>query len=163
MGRVAGPFSEKPFGDKCKCSPLAIREKQVPGHYCLLHNLSYPYDKSSVNFNIPKEESTVHYSTIAEAIAVIRKLGKNCYIAKSDISDCFCLILLSPEIYHLMGFTWNEQWYDCCLPMGCSSSCCLFSIFIDAIVHILKERFGALYVINFWMISFSLVSPEKNV
>ncbi len=53
-GRVAGPFSEKPFGDKFKSSPLAIREKQVPGHYSLLHNLSYPYDKTSVNFNIPK-------------------------------------------------------------------------------------------------------------
>ncbi len=26
-GRIAGPFTEKSFGDKFKCSPLAIREK----------------------------------------------------------------------------------------------------------------------------------------
>ncbi len=64
-GRAAGRFSEKHFGDKLNCYLLAIREKQVTGHYRLLHNLSYPYDKSSVNFNIPKEKSTVHYSTIA--------------------------------------------------------------------------------------------------
>ena len=110
---------------------------------------SFPYDKRSVNFNIPKEEATVQYSTIKEAIEIIRKLGKNCYLAKSDISDAFRLLPLHPEVYHLMGFTWDSQWFhDKFLPMGCSSSCRLFSTFTDAIVHILRKRWCDLYSKN---------------
>ncbi len=126
-GRIAGPFRKKLFGDKFKCSPLAIREKTTPGQYRLLHNLSYPYDKNSVNYNIPKEEATVQYECISDAVEIIRKLGRNCYMAKSDISEAFRLLPLNPDIYHLMGFTWEEMWYyDKCLPMrvaalvGCS-------------------------------------------
>ncbi len=84
MGRIAGPFRDKPFRGKFKCSPLAIREKEMPGQYCLLHDLSYPY-----------------------------------------------------------LFSWENKWYyDRCFPMGCSSSCRLFSGFTDAIAYILMVRYG---------------------
>ena len=48
LDRIAGPFPYPPF-DNFKCSPLALREKSTPGKFRLLHNLSYPYDLSSVN------------------------------------------------------------------------------------------------------------------
>lgn len=142
-GRIAGPFSEKPFKGKFKCFPLSIREKSTPGKYRLLHNLSYPYDESSVNSNIAKSDSTVQYITIRDIMAACRKAGHKGYIAKADISDAFRLIPLNPNIYHLMGFQWDDQWYyDKCLPMGCSSSCKIFSTFTDAILFILREKFG---------------------
>ncbi len=67
-GRIAGPFREKHFGDKFKCSPLSIWEKTTRGQYRLLHNISYSYDKNSVNNNIPKEEITVQYECISDAV-----------------------------------------------------------------------------------------------
>ncbi len=92
-----------------------------------MHNLSYPYDKNSMNYNTPKEDATVQYERISDAVEIIRKLGRNCYMAKCDISEAFRLLLLNTDIYHLMGFTWEKMWYyDKCLPMGCSSSCGLF-------------------------------------
>ncbi len=53
-GRIAGPFTEVPF-KIFKSSALSLREKSTPGQFRLLHNLSYPYDGKSVNFNIPKQ------------------------------------------------------------------------------------------------------------
>ncbi len=44
------------------------------------------------------------------------------------------------DVYHLMGFTWTgAYYYDLCLPMGCASSCKLFSIFSDAITFAVKK------------------------
>lgn len=143
LGRIAGPFDEKPFGDSFKCFPLAIREKSTPGQYRLLHNLSYPYDSQSVNYNIPKNEATCQYITVRDIMDVARKIGKKGWMAKADIKDAFRLLPLNPEVYHLMGFSWKgKYYYDKCLPMGCSSSCRLFSTFTDAIAYILKEHYG---------------------
>ena len=75
-GRIAGPFDEAPF-EHFKVSPLSIREKQTKGQYRLLHNLSFPYDKRSVNGNIPKEDATVQYSSVSEAVKIIRQYGKS--------------------------------------------------------------------------------------
>ncbi len=139
--RVVGPIRGKPFRDKFKCSPLAIQVKTIPDQYRLLHNLSYPYDKNSINYNIPKKEATVQYERISDAVELIRKFGRKCYMAKSDIPEAFRLLTLNPDIYHLMRFTWEEMWYyDKSLPMGCSSSCRLFSAFTD--------KYGVEYVVK---------------
>ncbi len=115
----------------------------TPGKFRLLHNLSYPYDKKSVNFNMPKEEATAQYPKVSDAVNTIQKLGKDCYIAKSDISETFRLIPLNTQEYHIMRFTWEAKYYyGKCLPMGCSSSCRLFSVFTDAIVLILRNKYG---------------------
>ena len=53
-GRIEGPFTDPPF-PYFKSSPLALREKRDTGKYRLLHNLSFPYDDRSLNFNIPKQ------------------------------------------------------------------------------------------------------------
>ncbi len=122
-GRLAGPFSEKPF-DYFKCSPLSIHEKQKKGHYRLSHNLRYPYDQPSVNHNITKANKTVHYSTVTEAIEMIMIFGKGRFLAKSDISEAFRLLPLHPDIYHLIGFKWEGLYYydlQLCLPIGCGS------------------------------------------
>lgn len=146
LDRIAGPFDTAPFGD-FKCSPLSVREKQQPGSYRLLHNLSYPYDESAVNFNIPKEASHVAYAPIDEAFQLVRDHSPAAYMAKSDIKDAFRLIPIHPSDYHLMGFTWKGQYfYDKCLPMGCSTSCRIFERFSSAIAWILTEKLGVTHL-----------------
>ncbi len=139
--RVAGPFDQPPF-DNFKCSPLSIREKSTPGQYRLLHNLSYPYDERSVNHNIPSHHTTVQYSRIQDAIAIVQDLGPGCYMAKSDIQHAFRIVPLHPSQYHLMGFKWRESYYyDKFLAMGLAESCRIFETISDALLHILKHRF----------------------
>ena len=137
-GRIAGPFPQPPLNN-FKCSPLALREKKDPGKYRLLHNLSYPYDQTAVNFNISKANSTVQYQSISDAISCILQCGQKPYMAKCDIADAFRIIPLHPSQYNLTGFYHDGYYYDKCLPMGCASSCKIFEAFSSAIKWILQN------------------------
>ena len=147
LNRIAGPFEHPPF-PHFKSSPLALREKQQPGKFRLLHNLSYPYDSTAVNSNISKEHSTVKYQTLRDAISLILKNSPQAYIAKSDIADAFRLIPLHPSQYHLTGFFFEGFYYDRCLPMGCSSSCQIFETFSSAIKWVLQTKLAVPNVVK---------------
>ena len=99
LDRISGPFKEPPL-KKFKCSPLALREKQNTGKYRLLHNLSYPYDKKSVNYNILKTDSTVSYATISDAVDTIQQCSPKAFLAKSDIADAFRLVSKMSALLH---------------------------------------------------------------
>ena len=141
-GRIAGPFNNPPLPN-FKSSPLALREKQEQGKYRLLRNLSYPYDLSSVNSNIPTSASTVKYERLSDAIKDIQECTLDAHMAKSDIADAFRLIPLHPSQYHLTGFSWEHKYYyDKCLPQGSASSCRIFETFSTALKWILNNKLG---------------------
>lgn len=148
LGRIAGPFDHPPFPN-FKSSPLALREKSTPGKYRLLHNLSYPYDDQSVNFNIPRHYTTVKYQTIKEAITLLQHHSPAAFMAKSDISDAFRIIPVHPSQYHLLGFSLDHKfYYDKMLAMGAAPSCRIFESFSDAILWILREKFSITSVVK---------------
>ena len=119
--RIAGPFTSQPL-ESLKISPLALREKQDTGKYRLLHNLSFPYNEQSVNYNIPKSSTKVHYESLTDAIVSIQQCTPNVFMAKSDIADAFRIVPLHPTQYHLTGFAWQNYYYfDKCLPQGWAS------------------------------------------
>ena len=141
-GRIAGPFNNPPLPN-FKSSPLALREKQEQGKYRLLHNLSYPYDLSPVNSNIPTSASTVKYERLSDAIKDIHECTLDAHMAKRDIADAFRLIPLHPSQYHLTGFSWEHKYYcDKCLPQGSASSCRIFETFSTALKWILNNKLG---------------------
>ena len=137
-GRIAGPFDTPPF-DPFHISPLNIREKKTPGKYRLLHNLSYPYDGTSINANIPQNCKKVTYSTVNDAIYKLLHLPIGAYTAKSDIADAFRLVPIHPSEYPKLGFSFREKFYfDKNLPQGCASSCRIFETFSTALQAILE-------------------------
>lgn len=124
-----------------------MREKKVPGKCRLLHNLSFPYNEDSVNYNIPSIDSRVQYENISDAIKLVQRYP-NAYIAKTDIADAFRLIPLHPSQYTLTGFHFEGYYFDRCLPMGCSSSCKIFERFSSALKWILLEHYGIANVVK---------------
>ena len=145
LGRISGPFNTLQYPNS-KISPLAIIPKKEQGKFRLIHNLSYPYDETSVNSNILSSDSTVQYSSIANAIEHIQACSPNAFMAKSDIADAFRLIPLHPSQYHLTGFSWkNSFYYDLCLPMGAASSRKIFEHFSDAIKFVLNKHGKKIY------------------
>jgi hypothetical protein len=137
-GRILGPFDERPF-TPFQISPLNIRAKKTPNKYRLLHNLSHPYDGRSINANIPDSNKTVKYSTVGDAIQKLLKLPPSAYTAKTDISDAFRLLPISPSDYPKLGMKFQDKYYyDRCLPQGCGSSCQIFETFSTAIHSILE-------------------------
>ena len=113
------------------------------------YNLSFPYNKTSVNRCIPKHESTVQYNTVFDAIKVVHKLGKGAVLAKSDIKSAFQLLPIKQEEHLLLGFKFeNAYYYYTCMAMGCSSSCLTFEKFGKALQWILVHKFGIKHCIQ---------------
>lgn len=66
----------------------------------MIVDLSSPHDNDShpsVNDLINKEECSLSYVRIDDAIAIIQKLGKDTTMCKTDISDAFKLIPIHPS------------------------------------------------------------------
>ena len=100
-GRMAGPFDDVQF-ENFQVSALALRPKKTPGEFRLLHNLSYPYNETSINAQISAEDKHVKYASINDAIKKILSLPRGTYAAKTDVARAFKLIPVKPEQYHLI-------------------------------------------------------------
>ena len=147
LGRIEGPFTQKPF-QEFRTSPIGVVEKKVLGTYRMIHHLSYP-EGNSINDGIPTEKSCVHYQTIDDAIIIIKSLGHGCWLAKTDIAEAFRIIPIHPAQYHLLGFFWEDHYYfDKCLPMGCSSSCQIFELVSTALHWMANEKLGVDHMVH---------------
>ena len=83
MGRVFGPFSEKPIST-LRISPIGLVEKPDHGWRLMITHLSYP-NQFSVNHFIDKDLCAVKYTSFDSVIDIISELGKSAKIAKLDI------------------------------------------------------------------------------
>ena len=127
--RLAGPFSDPPF-ETFHVSPLGVVPKKIPGEYRLIHHLSFPKG-ASVNDGISSEDSSVQYATIQDAITIVKSVGKDCFLAKTDFKNAFRIIPVHPDDYLLLGIFWKGSFfYDNCLPLGCSSLCKVLKAFV---------------------------------
>ena len=109
LGRIAGPFLERPF-PSLRISPLGLIPKKTPGEFRLIHHLSFPYG-DSINSCIPNDASTVKYASIDDAVRLIRRTGRGCALAKTDVKNAFRLIPINPCDYDLLGFWWEDSFY----------------------------------------------------
>lgn len=110
MGRIAGPFSEPPF-KLFHVSPLNVHEKKTPGKYRLIHDLSHPYDETSINHNIPDDKKKVKYGSVGDAIKLLLKLPNGSYMCKTDIADAFELIPVHLDDYPKLGISFQGKYY----------------------------------------------------
>lgn len=158
-GRIAGPFSYKPF-DNFVVSPLGLVPTGNTGKYRVIHDLSFP-KIHSVNSNIPQECSAVQYNSIDEVVSLVKMLGRGCLMAKTDIEDAFRIIPIHPSDYHYLGFILEGQfYYDKCLPMGASNSCQFFESLSKALQWVMlnaSHASGMSHILD----DFFFVGPPK--
>ena len=161
FGRIAGPFDKPPF-PIFHISPLALREKKTPGEYRLLHNLSHPYDTTSINGQIPDDHRHVKYATVGHAISKMLSLPKGSFAAKTDIANAFRLIPIKPKHYHKLGMKFQGAFYfDKVLPQGLASSCRIFEIFSTAVHWILETRIPNILCVHY-LDDFLIIAPTKQ-
>lgn len=136
LNRIAGPFASPPFNPFI-ISPIGVVPKKEVNSYRIIHDLSYP-PEASVNCYIPREYCSVSYETLDHVIDHITKYGTGALMAKADIESAFSIIPITPNDYHLLGFTWNgSYYYGKRLPMGSSISCSTFEELSRAVQWIL--------------------------
>lgn len=158
--RLVGPFSSPPF-PIFRISPLGLVPKKVEGEFRLIHHLSYPRG-SSLNDGISSDHTTVSYATVENAIGLIKSVGPNCFLAKTDVKNAFRIVPIRPEDYDLLGIYWQGQYYyDRCMPMGCSSSCKTFEMFSTALQWIAQNKLHIPYILHL-LDDFLIISPSNE-
>ena len=74
-GEISGPFANPPFPNFMSSGLGVVPKKN--GKLRLIHHLSAPVEHS-INDGIPKEDYSLHYVTVVDAIAIIMRLGRGC-------------------------------------------------------------------------------------
>ena len=144
--RIAGPFDTPPLS-RLQCSGVGVVPKNTGGWRMIMH-LSAPLS-SSINDGISKEDFTLRYSTVDDAVRIIRKLGPKTLLAKIDIKSAFRTIPVRLQDRELLGIYWQHKYYiDCCLPFGLRSAPYIFNQYAEALEWILKNH-GIQHVIHY--------------
>ena len=148
LGRIIGPYYEPPHVQHHKMLPLGVVPTKTPGKFRIIHHLSYP-EGSSVNDFIPREISSAQYTTVQDAISIIKQTRLPVFMAKVDIESAFRIIPVSPTDRPPLGFQWKGKFYmDAVLPMGCASSCSIFESFSTSLEWIARHKLGATVVVH---------------
>lgn len=141
-GFLQGPYTNSPFSFY-RVSPIGIAEGRYSGKQRLIVDLSAPHndpEHDSINSLIDKNECSMSYVRIDDAIKYIVLYGKGTQMCKFDISDAFKLIPISPEEWHLFCIKWRGfLYYYSRLSFGCSSSCKIFDTLSQAVCWIAEQ------------------------
>ena len=110
-GYVIGPYDFIPFS--CyRISPIGIAVGKYSGKKRLIVDLSAPRDNeihASLNELINKEDFSLSYVTIDNAIKIIVKCGKGAQMCKVDIRDAFKLIPIKESLWPFYGIQWDGR------------------------------------------------------
>ena len=97
----------------------------------------------SLNDLINKEEYSLQYVTIDNAIQIIKQKGQGSWLCKVDISDAFKLIPIHPSLWPYHGIQWEEKYYFYTrLVFGSRSSPKIFDTLSIALCWIATHHYG---------------------
>lgn len=105
-GYLCGPFKSIPF-KHFRINPIGVAEGKYSKKKRLIVDLSAPHEDDinpSLNDLIDKEEFSLQYVTIDDAIRLIKQLGQSSWLIKTDITDAFKLCQLTQCYGLIMEF-----------------------------------------------------------
>lgn len=102
--------------------------------------MSSPHSSNiaSVNECIPLTPFSLHYTTVDNAIQLIKLAGQGAWLAKADITDAFKTMPIHPSDWPYFGVKWNSKFHFAVrLTFGCRSSPHIFNSLSEALCWIL--------------------------
>ena len=115
----------------------------------------------SINDGISKDEFSLHYITVDDAVRLMHKHGKGARLAKVDLQNAFRLCPVSLADWSLLGIHWERQYYvDKVLPFGLRSSPFLFKMLADALCLVATHKFGVEDLVHY-LDDYLSVQPAK--
>ena len=163
--RIIGPFATAPFENYRSSPVLTVAKKGNPGKLRIVHHLSHPRG-NSVNDHIIKWPCML--SRFTNAVKMVCRLGKGCYMGKLDIKSAYRLIPIRPTDWSLLGFSWNNEYYfHTTLPFGMRSSCHIWERYSTAaqwiVKHVLLIPMVLHYVDDYFLASISASECRSNM
>ena len=92
---IVSPFATPPLSEFPHLSHRSCSKKD-PSEFRLIHHLFYPQG-SCVNDFIPDHCCTVKYASVGDATKSIQRLGRGCFMAKTDVKSAFRIIPIYPS------------------------------------------------------------------
>ena len=100
LGRIAGPFASPPF-PYYRCSPIkTVAKKGSTTKFRVIHHLSYPHGRS---VNSCTADWPCPLARFAQAVDIVRRLGRGCFMAKVDVRAAYRTIAIRPADWPLLG------------------------------------------------------------
>ena len=125
-----------------------IPKKGCPNKWRLIVDLSSP-DGASVNDGISSALTSIHYSSVDDAVQRIQELGSGTRMAKLDLKSAYRLVPVHPDDRLLLCTLWGDAVYmDTALPFGLSSAPKIFSAVADALLWVMQGK-GAKWVLHY--------------
>ncbi len=123
--------------------------------------MSFP-EGHSVNDGIPSDLCSLKYSTVADAVELIRCQGKDALLSKLDLKSAYRVVPVHPEDHHRLGMIWNGQVYvNICLPFSLCSAPKIFSAVADGIAWVMHCK--VLQSLIHYLDDFLLVGSPGNL
>lgn len=164
-GYLYGPFDHIPF-ENYRINPIGVVEGKYNKKKRLIVDLSAPHenpDNPSLNELICKEEYSLQYVKIDDAISIIKKLGKKSWLIKTDITDAFKIMPILPKLWPYHGIQWDGKYYFFNkLVFGCRSSPKIFDTLSHAICWIAKENYSINNILHLLDDFLVIVSEKEN-
>lgn len=150
-GYIIGPYDTIPYS-QYRINPVGIAVGKYSGKKRLIVDMSAPHDNDthpSLNELISREEFSLSYVTIDDAIRLIKKLGKGALMCKVDLMDAFKNLNVAEHLWPYQGIKWNNKYYFYTrLVFGSRSSPKIFDNVSMAICWILKNNYNVENVLH---------------
>ncbi|XP_055357392.1 uncharacterized protein LOC129602410 [Paramacrobiotus metropolitanus] len=154
-----GPFTSPPF-PVFIVNSLGVRPKP-DGKFRILMDMSRPAGES-VNDYISKDDYSLAFCTVDDAVRMLITLGVGAFMAKFDLQHAFRLVPVRPADWHLLGYMCNGYYYfDIVLPFGSRSLPFLFCLISDAVHWIFVNVSGHLFRLHYRLVSLWLLKKPK--
>lgn len=138
--------------------PHSILYRNNSQERCVIVDLSWPCGHS-VNDGIPHESflGDPLYLTIVD---VVISLGHGCLLYKRDLHKAYRQFPVDPHDYHLLGYTWDGQFYfDTVLTMGLQSATMAHQRSTSVVTWILAQQGRSVFN---YLDDFIGISPSKD-
>ena len=157
--RLIGPLPSPIVG--VHISPIGLIPKpHQPGKWRMIMDLSSPTG-ASVNDAIDKALCSLNYTSVDEAVAIVRTLGQGALMAKLDLKSAYRMVPVAPVDQPLLGFTWEGQTFlDAALPFGLRSAPKLFTAVADALAWAMAVE-GVSHFLHY-LDDFFIAGPAEN-
>ncbi len=160
-GHILGPFIHKPFPN-LHCSGLGAVPKKN-GKWRVIMHLSAPHG-SSINDHISRDDFSLTYSSVDDAVRIVMRLGKGARMAKTDLQSAFRMVPVHPDDWDRLGIFWQGRYFvDTRLPFGLRSAPFLFNQYADALLWILQQNYGIHHSIHYLDDYFFAAPPNSSL
>ena len=141
LGQVVGPFPLDSLPAQVSRFGVIPKGHQT-GRWRLILDLSHPEGRS-VNDGIEPELCSLSYSSVDEAVRLIREKGTGAQLAKLDLESAYRMTPVHPDDRLLLGMEWKGQLFvDTALPFGLHSAPKVFTAVADALMWIFRKYGG---------------------